>query len=105
MDTYKTIVLKELYEQSHVHPWSLTKTGNPSTRMGEVFIKDISQTNGFTVPLVKNAISALRKLKAIYVEPNHDINDLDKMMSFILRLNNPICDFLKEDQGGCHNAK
>lgn len=96
MNIIETKVLKKLYEHSNVHPLAV----QPSQRMGDVFIKEISQANGFTISLVKNAISALRKLKAIYVKPDHDINNLDKIMPFFVLLNNPICDFLKKDQGG-----
>lgn len=96
MDNYETKVLETLYECSAVWPLA-TK---PSQRMGDVFIKEISQSTGFTISLMKDAIVSLRKLKAIYVESTCDINDLDKMMSFILLLNNPICDFLKEKGRG-----
>lgn len=96
MDTHKTIVLKKLYENSHIHPTSTT----PLISKGDISVKELSHLTGFTIPLVKNAITALGKLKAMQVEPKHDINNLDKIMSFIIFLNRPACDFLKKDQGG-----
>ena len=92
MNNYEMKVLEKLYEHSNVHE---------SLSEGDVFIKEISQSTGFTISLVKKAIVSLRRLKALDVAPAYDINDLNNKMPFIISLVQPASKFLKEKRRRC----
>lgn len=95
MNNYEIKVLKTLYEHSYVHP---------SLSRGDVFIKNISQSTGFTISLVKKTIVSLRRLKVLDIDPTHDIHNLNNKMPFVIFLNKPICNFLKKNQRGRKHA-
>ena len=77
MNNYETKVLEKLYEysDSDVHL---------SLRRGDVFIKEISQSTGLTISLVKKTIVSLRRLRILDVAPTHDIHDLTNKMPFVI---------------------
>ena len=84
---YEKKVLEELFKNSYIYP---------SISRGDVLIKELSKSTGFTMSLVRKAIVSLRKLKILDIDPNYDIHDINNKMPFVIFLNNPICNFLQE---------
>ena len=67
---YMAEVLEKLYKNSD-------KDGK-----GRMFVQEISWLTGFSIPVVKSVMVLLLESKGLEIASTHDIDNLDKMISF-----------------------